>query len=884
MYFNSYKQWFLYILLFLNINSLYSQVNSSFLEQSIDYFNQEEYTDAIHCLRNNVSSLESLSSQEKIEYYLCMGFSNIGLDNFKEAEPSILNALNISQNHNGQRDSSYVDMLSLVGWFYFNNGEFAKAKQFYEDAIRYTDTTSTYNNEIILWDNLAICYYILGDNAQARLVYEQAWRKYHFLWKKSQPYYHNTFLNHISLFYKSIGDYERYHQCVNEKIDLYGSMRENIRTSSITGHLFVNSFDVYMDKDWTNRVQNIREQRKNNPSEFLSISDELSEYLYNSLHPVTNFISNIEERIYDKMDVSNIGMWGSFVKYAFYKYNEYVDIFTHAEQAYLSGKIESIEQHVLKANSFYSNLMKKNLHFLDNNAREIFWNVLEPKYDLFYSTAIKKESTSLSELCFNNCLQLKSILLNSDIEIRQAILSSGDSILINLYNEYTGLSQNLQRLMMLDAPMSLSIAEYKKKELETHLSKTSLKYINNNDDFEFTWLEIKNKLEDNEYAIEFICFNRYQTNDKRYIAFIVGKDYDAPILIDLFEEAQLEAILNNTGSKYTINKLYNSEDLYNLLWRPLEPYIGNKYNTKIYFSVSGKLNQIAFHAIPISKRILLGDRYNLHQLSSTRQIINNQFDLHKNYESIAIWGDINYGNELFPKNNISDSIFVNNPLLSKSKLVKWEKINDGNEIKSVSKLCNEIGMSTITYTSLYATESSFKTLDAKSPNIIYVSTHGFYYPLDSIERNKYQQLLPSFSNEISLLCSGLIFSGVNSTSPHEDGFNDGVLFAQEIANLNLFNTDLVVLSACQTGLGEIRSNEGVFGLQRAFKLAGVNTLLMTLWDVPEESTGQFISLFYNELLNNKHSSKQEAFRTAQLKLQQLDVFSVYDWAGFILID
>jgi CHAT domain-containing protein len=885
MYFNLYKQWFLCILLLLNINLLYAQTDSSFLEQSIAYFNQEEYANALYCLRNNTSSLESLNNQEKIDYYLCMGFSYIGLDNFKEAEPSILNALDIL-NHSEQRDSSYIDMLSLVGWFYFNNGEFARAKQFYEEAIKYTDTTSTYHDEVISWDNLAICYYILGDNEKARSLYEMAWFKYQLFWKNSQPYYQGAFLNHAALFYKSIGDNERYYRYVNEKIDLYGSVRENIRVSSIPGNLYISRYDICMDIDWTNRVQSIQKQKKENPLELLSLSDELSVYFYNKLHPFTKCLSDFDERFYDKMDVSHIGTWGNSIKYKFYKYSKYFDVFSKAESSYTSGEIDKAEQYILDANPFYADLMKKNLYFLDNSAREIFWYTLEPKYDLFYSTAIKKESPLLSELCYDNCLQLKSILLNSNIEIRRAILSLGDSILTNHYNEYIELSQNLQKLMTMDASMSLVILENKKKELETYLSTSSLRYISNKED-EFTWVDIKNKLKDNEYAIEFVCFNRYQTNNNHYVAFIIGKNYESPILVDLFEETQLEKILNKNDntSKSAINNLYGSGELYNLLWKPLESYLVENGEIKVYFSVSGKLNQIAFHAIPISKRILLGEKYNLHQLSSTRQIINDRLCEYKEYESIAIWGNMDYDSDLSLKRNIrNENALTSNTLLKKPRLKKWEKLNDENEVNSICILCNEKKIFATLYSSTHATENSFRAIDGKSPDIIDISTHGFHYPLDSTEINKYQQLLPGFSSEISLLCSGLIFSGVNNNSPDKDESNDGVLFAQEIANMNLLGTDLVVLSACQTGLGEIRNNEGVFGLQRAFKLAGVNTLLISLWDVPVEHTGRFISQFYKELLSDKHPSKQKAFRAAQLYMQQSDDLSIYDWAGFILID
>jgi CHAT domain-containing protein len=883
---NLFKQRILYILLFfLNINPSNAQI-IPFLEQSIDFFNQEKYYHAISCLRN-ISSLDSLDSQDKIDYHLCFGFSYVGLGNFKDAESSILNALQVLQNDNERKDSLYIDMLSLVGWFYFNIGEFAEAKYYYEDAFSFAKNASIiYDDEALILDNLATCHFVLGNTEQTRLLYEEAWFKHKYVWSYSHPHY-STFLNHVTLFSKLIKDDKLYLECLSAKIDLYASIRENMRNSSITAYLHIRSYDSYFDKDFLSKIQYQQKQRNDNPIKFQSIEDDFAEFIYNLTHPITKVLLNLnsEEHLYNKMDVSPGDGWKNFARKEFYRYSKYSDAFSLAELAYLSGDINKSEEYILEANFFYANLMKKNLYFLDENAREIFWYTLEPIYNLFYSTSIKNKSSSLSELCYNNSLKLKSILLNSNIEIRQAILSSGDSILIDYYNEYIELSQNLQRLMTLDASMSFTISENKKKELETYLSQSSLKYINNGED-EFTWIDIKNKLKDNEYAIEFICFNHYQTNDNHYLALIIGKNYDYPILVDLFSERKLGKILDNTGNTRTIiNKIYSSQELYNLLWKPLELYLEDKDRIKVYFSASGKLNQIAFHAIPVSKRVLLGNKYDLHQLSSTRQIVNDKLDEYRIYESIAIWGDIDYGEKLSPrKSDTDESSQITNYLLSKPKLKKWERLNDEKEVNSVYNQCLEKDISVTKYTSINATKYSFGALNGKSPDIVYASTHGFYYPLDSVEKDKYRQLLPSFSNEISLLCSGLIFAGINNNFSDKYELNDGVLFAQEIANMNLSGTDLVVLSACQTGLGEIRNNEGVFGLQRAFKLAGANTLLISLWDVPVEYTGRFISQFYRELLSDKHPSKQKAFRAAQLYMQQSDDLSIYDWAGFILID
>jgi CHAT domain-containing protein len=138
----------------------------------------------------------------------------------------------------------------------------------------------------------------------------------------------------------------------------------------------------------------------------------------------------------------------------------------------------------------------------------------------------------------------------------------------------------------------------------------------------------------------------------------------------------------------------------------------------------------------------------------------------------------------------------------------------------------------------------------------------------------------------SLRRSGLAFAGAQKAWDGEEipkGIDDGVMLAQEIASMDLAGTDLVVLSACETGLGEINS-EGVFGLQRAFKKAGVQTLIMSLWKVHDEATALFMQTFYDNLLSGK--SKRDSFAAAQMALRKHRDYGkdpAY-WAAFVMLD
>ena len=135
--------------------------------------------------------------------------------------------------------------------------------------------------------------------------------------------------------------------------------------------------------------------------------------------------------------------------------------------------------------------------------------------------------------------------------------------------------------------------------------------------------------------------------------------------------------------------------------------------------------------------------------------------------------------------------------------------------------------------------------------------------------------------------SGLLLSGCSRALNHEsvpEGVEDGILTADEISKLDMRGLDLVVLSACQTGLGDITSGEGVFGLQRGFKNAGAKTIIMSLWKVSDIATQHLMMSFYNHYLSGM--PKEQAFRMAQAELRNLTGSGQKkpDWAAFVMLD
>ena len=179
----------------------------------------------------------------------------------------------------------------------------------------------------------------------------------------------------------------------------------------------------------------------------------------------------------------------------------------------------------------------------------------------------------------------------------------------------------------------------------------------------------------------------------------------------------------------------------------------------------------------------------------------------------------------------------------------------------------------------------------RSPCILHVATHGFFAPYVAEHRDANEggsQVVASGRRldrvgtlPNPMLRSGLALAGANTWA--QDGnppaeAEDGILTAEDVTGLDLLDTELVVLSACETGLGEVHLGEGLFGLQRAFTIAGATTLVMSLWKVPDRQTSDLMARFYEGLVQGK--PRIEALRDAQLHVRSRDREPFY-WGAFI---
>ena len=400
--------------------------------------------------------------------------------------------------------------------------------------------------------------------------------------------------------------------------------------------------------------------------------------------------------------------------------------------------------------------------------------------------------------------------------------------------------------------------------------------------------------DENEVAIEFTNIPKPMkidsiqklTSEPRYCALIMKKSYDSPHLIKLCSEKQFDSI---PDSAY-----YTSTKLYQLFWAPLAHEIGNA--SVIYYSPDRYMSSIAFENILSDKGEYISQDKKIIRVSSTAELALDR--TRKRGSDYVLIGGINYAmdkNDYVAQNTQLRRTRSYGSTNTRGSLDDIS-IATFNEVNNIFAMLKEKGVKATLLTKAQANEISFKSLSGKDLGVLHIATHGFYWSDEKEEKSSIQDHIRQTSGPImeqtGVLRSGLLLAGSKLTLDNEklpEGIDDGILTGAEIENMNFSSVELVVLSACQTGLGQIEPIEGVYGLQRAFKKAGVKSILMTLWKVDDDATQLFMTEFYRDYLKN--NSKQHALKVAQeyLKNYTTDegehVYSdPYYWAGFVLLD
>jgi len=869
------------------------------------------------------SIYESISGKKSSDYALTCNnlasvYKNIG--DYNKSEQLFIKAKDIYKSLYGKKHPDYTVCCNNLALLYQKEGKYNKAEQLFNEAKDIDESLYGKENRRYAEDcnNSAILYVELGNYAKAEPLFITSETILRNNTGTNTPKYAGV-CNNLGQLFLMKKDYK------NAKLFFLKAkmIYKTLYGISNSDYLMVcnNLASLYFEKSDFKNAENLfievlNADKKTLGNKHLDYASDC-----NNLAALYYYIGKYKKAIPLYLESKNIfkTIYGE-------KHYNYALACSNLALVYSAiGNYKKAETLFEKANSILNYLSSESSSFMSEREREAYLNTnISNNVDIYNSFFLdyKDKNKELTGIVYNNALNLKGQLLKSSLVIRKTIVQTKDKELISLYKKMNRVGKKLAEqysLPIKDRRKDIQNLEEQKNNYEKELVRKSQKFATINNSEKIKWEDIKKALRDNETAIEFINFRyhseKFQTNKNLYYALILQKDYAYPKAVFLFEEKKLQKLLyrNSNLSEYNyIKSLYDPKSksatsLYELVWKPINEVV--KKSSNIYISPSGLLNRISFDALPIDTVNLLSDKYKIIYTSSTSEVCNKLGLYQKDIKNSVLFGGIKYNMSLEEmekqaqrfksSNTTSDSLQNNknntsdfNKIVSDSltRGLTWSYLPGSlDETVEIKDVIQKKDIKAQVYKDEFGSEEQFKALEKDAPSILHISTHGFYFGNDEesdIMKSMISKKIKFAHSENSLMRSGFILAGGNRAfqgGKIPEGVEDGVLTAMEISQLNFFNTKLVVLSACQTGLGDVKGHEGVYGLQRSFKMAGVDYLLFSLWSVPDEATKELMADFYKNWFNGMEI--RAAFKEAQnqLKKKYEGVSgAAFAWAAFVL--
>lgn len=781
---------------------------------------------------------------------------------YEKAEPLSLQALATRKKLLGENDPSYATSLNNLAILYSEMGQYEKAKTLMEQAAiirkkvfgeNHPEYATAINNLAFMLENLEQYETVEQLYLQAREIRKRTIGENH-------PDY-AAVINNLAGMYTRQGQYKKAEPLMIQAADIWKKVFGMNHPDYATG---VNNLAAFYRKS----------QLDYNKSEQLYLEAiRLRKAILGEKHPVYAYAQTDLALLYSQMG----------------KPEKAVQLLQSGITIFLQSLTATFS--ILSENE-KSNFLDYNISTLDvNNSLLYNYKNADP--------AIRKNSLDL-------LLGFKSLALSDTRNMLEAIRNSKDTGIKRMFDHWMVQKNLLAKQYAL--PVAERITDLKQLETQTEnvekeLTRKSAAFRSQQSASLVSMQDVQKNMETDEAAIEFVRFKLYTnklTDSVIYAAYVFKKNDTSPVFVPLCEKDQLDKLFDSAGKTTTgiVNNFYRGIDLgnkasglginlYKLVWQPLEPYL--KGIKKISYSPSGKLYSIAFHALPADSNAFLMDTYQLQQFTSTRQIAvrTKESEMHKP-GNIALFGDADFsidGLSLAKKRDVKTNAFPTASLRGFDNNV-WSPLpGTAEEIKQIRQLFEQNRTTTKYFVKASASEENLKALSNDASKELHIATHGFFLPeIKDKKRNDLSGRGINYSRaDDPLLRSGLVLAGGNyawvGNKPVE-GVEDGIVTAYEISQLNLTNTELLVLSACETGLGDVKGSEGVFGLQRAFKMAGVKKMIVSLWQVPDKETAELMISFYSNWFKGK--TIRESFSLAQAEMRKK--YAPYYWAAFVLVE
>ncbi len=757
-----------------------------------------------------------------------LGTAELFAGKYNEAEVSLSRAADIAKDVYGDKSLSYAEVLSRQIKLYLSIGDYVAAEKLAKKVLKIREEKLKENHVDMATAYTDIALARMSNNASKDEVDE-------------------LLMKAVRAYSKSIG----------ENTPQYAEALKNLASSEISDKKYVKGDSLLnvADKIWVSKL-----------GEDNVYSADVA-MLRGSIKKETGKYDKAEEyykkagRVYAKV----FGM----------KHPKYVSSLSKLGQLYyVKGDYKASLKLLDETTQDYLAFTKTYFPSLSFNEKTRYWNLIKGDFEFYNSLMLKsmKDNPEVLAKVFNFTLSTKALLLNSSVRLREKILSSKNESLINKYNTWVLKKEQLSNIITLTAEqiqeLGVNVEGLEKDidQLERDLSQGSEAFKLEKESKEFTWKDVKKNLNANEYAIEVLRFRYYDKNFSDsiiYAGLVVSQNTEkTPKLIILPNGKELE-------EKYVhyyrnaIRFKINDEQSYRHYWAPFKDQLPD--GATVFFSNEGVYNQLNLDVLLASDGKAAIDKNNIVLVTSTRDILFKRMFKHEPASGTKI--AVLCGNPQFYRAEKGFSI---------AQLPGAEE-----EVKEIKSLLQANGWQTESYIGKNAEKDSLK--DVRNPRIFHIATHGFFKEDVSSESDGLGTSVDGAEiTQNPLLRSGLLMTGAGDNLDNNTNSNghNGILTAYEAMNLYLDNTEMVVLSACETGRGEVQIGEGVYGLQRAFIVAGAQTIIMSLFKVNDDVTQALMQAFYKKWLVT--GNKRKSFTDAQQEIRRQHPEPAY-WGAFVML-
>ncbi len=871
------------------------------------YQHQEKYPEAVAAILESLAIQQKIIGRESLPYSVnlsILGSIYLAMGDFVKAQPVLLETLATRSKLLGKEHPDYARALINLGALYIHLADYDKATLSYQDAIAVFAKTlgKRHPDYLRAMANLGSIYFEKGDFFRAEPLFMEVNEGFLALVGKKHPLYAKNALN-LATLYANHGDSAKAVPLYLEVIDIY---KNSLGKDNVDYYLTLTNLSSIYQKagDFGTAEPLLLEARDGFLGILGAAHPHYAEVLrrLGTLYLAQRDFARAEPLLLESNAIVQKSLGANHPKY----------FEGLSNLALLYQQTQRIpEAAPLYAQSAVGNrrLLERSACYSAESEQFSYLKTFQQSTAQSYSFVQDYPKADLTGEAYNNALFYKGFLLNTAMQLKYSALA--DSTTAPQFERLRACQRRLtlQYAEPIAARNSSLVADLESEviDIEKELVRTLLGYGGTLR--QINWQEVQAVLKPGEAAVEFINYQYQHGQDSdsiMYAALVLRPGMSVPTFLPLFELKEIQPLLKGaSGGNYRrINALYahgaaGQKTLYDLIWAPLESSLVGV--TKVYCSASGLLHQINLGAIPFNSRETFGEHRQLILLGSTRQLVMPKKAMPEN-KKVLLVGGVRYAADdaaIELANKLASRSYqqaeLSDPALEIDSLTRgdsWRFLPESRtEVLELQRLMQAAKFNVYLDTGYAATEESVKYYgqyqNSTAPRVLHFATHGFFFPNPkTLPSNMFSETTLSYKTaENPLLRSGIVLAGAQeiwaSGRPPAER-EDGVLTAYEISRMNLSATELVVLSACETGLGDIESDEGVYGLQRAFKIAGAKYVLMSLWKVNDQTTREFMTEFYSQWLK-KGLGIPEAFRNAQHKMKVKYPEEGYHWAGWVLV-